>query len=115
MTGVEVGGVGLGTAILLLAMAVGAVVALSLFVAVVKGFLYICRPNEILIFAGRKHTLPDGSSTGYKAVRRGWAVRVPIAESVTRMDMRLFMGEVGVAIAGSKNGIPLDVKAIANR
>ena len=114
MTGVEVGGVGLGTAILFLALAIGAVVALSLFVAVVKGFLYICRPNEILIFSGRKHTLPDGSSTGYKVVRRGWAVRVPILETVNRMDMRLFMVEVGVTNAYSKNGIPLDVKAIAN-
>ena len=114
MTGVEVGGVGLGTAILLLAMAVGAVVALSLFVAVVKGFLYICRPNEILIFSGRKHTLPDGSSTGYKVVRRGWAIRIPILETVNRMDMRLFMVEVGVTNAYSKNGIPLDVSGEIN-
>ena len=114
MTGIEVGGVGLGTAILVLGAAIGVVVALSVFVAVVKGFLYICRPNEILIFAGRKHTLPDGSATGYKVVRRGWAVRIPILETVNRMDMRLFMAEVAVTNAYSKNGIPLDVKAIAN-
>ena len=94
MTGVEVGGVGLGTAILLLAMAVGAVVALSLFVAVVKGFLYICRPNEVLLFAGRKHRLPDGAEVGYKVVRRGWALRTPLLETISRMDMRLLMVEV---------------------
>src|SRR5262249_12036471 len=114
MTGIEVGGVGLGTAVLLLAVAIGAGGALSLFGAVGKGFLYICRPNEILIFSGRKHQLPDGSSTGYKVVRRGWAVRIPILETVNRMDMRLFMVEVGVTNAYSKTGIPLDVKAIAN-
>ena len=96
MTGAEIGGVSLGTAILLLGAAVGAVVALTFFVAIVKGFLYICRPNEILIFSGRKHTLPNGQSTGYKVVRRGWAVRIPILETVNRMDMRLFMVEVTV-------------------
>jgi len=114
MTGAEIGGVSLGTAIVLLAAAVGAVVALTFFVAIVKGFLYICRPNEILIFSGRKHTLPNGQSTGYKVVRRGWAVRIPILETVNRMDMRLFMVEVTVTNAYSKSGIPLDVKAIAN-
>ena len=62
MTGAEIGGVSLATAIVLLGAAVGAVVALTFFVAIVKGFLYICRPNEILIFSGRKHTLPSGSS-----------------------------------------------------
>src|SRR5712692_9700479 len=114
MTGAEIGGVGLGTAIFLLGAAIGTVFALTLLVAVVKGFLYICRPNEILIFSGRKHTLPDGSSTGYKVVRRGWGVRIPVLETVNRMDMRLFMVEVGVTNAYSKTGIPLDVKAIAN-
>src|SRR5712692_3071602 len=114
MTGAEIGGVGLGTAIFLLGAAIGTVFALTLLVAVVKGFLYICRPNEILIFSGRKHTLPDGSSTGYKVVRRGWGVRIPVLETVNRMDMRLFMVEVAVTNAYSKTGIPLDVKAIAN-
>ena len=114
MTGAEIGGVSLATAILLLGAAVGTVVALTFFVAIVKGFLYICRPNEILIFSGRKHTLPNGQSTGYKVVRRGWAVRIPILETVNRMDMRLFMVEVTVTNAYSKSGIPLDVKAIAN-
>src|SRR5713101_4633108 len=114
MTGAEIGGVGLGTAIFLLGAAIGTVVVLTFLVAVVKGFLYICRPNEILIFSGRKHTLPDGSSTGYKVVRRGWAIRIPVLETVNRMDMRLFMVEVAVTNAYSKTGIPLDVKAIAN-
>jgi len=114
MTGAEIGGVSLATAILLLGAAVGTVVALTLSVAIAKEPIYICRPNEILIFSGRKHTLPNGQSTGYKVVRRGWAVRIPILETVNRMDMRLFMVEVTVTNAYSKSGIPLDVKAIAN-
>src|SRR6185503_15777635 len=110
----EVGGINLGTAIFLLGASVGAVVLLGFIVAVVKGFLYICRPNEILIFSGRRHTLADGTSVGYKVVRQGWALRIPVLQSVSRMDMRLFMVEVAVGNAYSKGGIPLDVQAIAN-
>jgi flotillin len=105
---------GLGTAVLLLAAAVGAVVAVTVFIAILRQFLFICRPNEILLFSGRKHRLPDGSSVGYKVVRRGWAVRTPLVELVSRMDMRLFMVEVAVTNAYSKGGIPLAVQAIAN-
>jgi flotillin len=47
-------------------------------------------------------------------VRRGWAVRLPLLQTVSRMDMRLFMVEVTVANAYSKAGIPLTVQAIAN-
>jgi flotillin len=111
MMGIDLG---LGTAVLLLAAAVGAVVAVAVFIAILRQFLFICRPNEILLFSGRKHRLPDGSSVGYKVVRRGWAVRTPLVEMVSRMDMRLFMVEVAVTNAYSKGGIPLAVQAIAN-
>ena len=113
-TGYEVGGVDLGTAVMLLAAAVGFVIVLAVGIAIIRSFLYICRPNEIIIFAGRRHTLADGSSVGYKIVRHGWAVRIPVLETVSRMDMRLIMVEVEVANAYSRNGIPLDVQAIAN-
>src|SRR6185503_10059100 len=70
--------------------------------------------SEILIFAGRKHRLPDGTEVGYRVVRRGWAIRLPLLQTISRMDMRLFMVEVSVANAYSKAGIPLTVHAIAN-
>jgi flotillin len=95
-------------------LAVVAVVLSAVFVAVLRRFLFICRPHEILIFAGRKHTLDGGVSVGYKVVRRGWAVRTPLLETVSTMDMRLFMVEVSVSNAYSKGGIPLTVHAIAN-
>ena len=98
----------------MLATAVGTVVAIAVVIAILRQFLFICRPNEILLFSGRKHRLPDGSSVGYKVVRRGWAVRTPLVEMVSRMDMRLFMVEVAVTNAYSKGGIPLVVQAIAN-
>ena len=110
----EIGGVSLATAVTLLFLAVGSVIALTVFIAIVRQFLYICRPNEVLLFAGRKHRLPDGAEVGYKVVRRGWALRTPLLETISRMDMRLLMVEVAVSNAYSKGGIPLSVHAIAN-
>jgi flotillin len=111
---IEIGGVSLATAVFALFVAVGSVIGLTLFIAIVRQFLYICRPNEVLLFAGRKHRLPDGAEVGYKVVRRGWALRTPLLETISRMDMRLFMVEVSVSNAYSKGGIPLSVHAIAN-
>jgi flotillin len=111
---IEIGGVSLATAVSLLFLALGSVIALTLFIAIVRQFLYICRPNEVLLFAGRKHRLPDGAEVGYKVVRRGWALRTPLLETISRMDMRLLMVEVAVSNAYSKGGIPLSVHAIAN-
>src|SRR5262245_52638044 len=110
----DLGGVDLNTAVGLICAAMGTVVGLTVFLAIVRGLLYICRPNEALIFSGRKHRLPDGTEVGYRVVRRGWALRVPMLQTVSRMDMRLFMVEVSVNNAYSKGGIPLTLAAIAN-
>jgi flotillin len=111
---IEVGGVALGTAVSVLCMAAAALVLMAVALSIVRRLLFICRPNEILIFSGRKHKLPDGTVVGYKVVRRGWAIRLPLLQTISRMDMRLFMVEVSVANAYSKGGIPLTVHAIAN-
>src|SRR5262245_50811983 len=99
---------------LALVLSGGAVVLGSVLIAILRRFIYICRPNEIVIFSGRKHRLPDGSVAGYKVLRRGWGLRMPLLETVASMDMRLFMVEVHVQNAYSKGGIPLAVDAIAN-
>jgi flotillin len=104
----------LKTAVGLICSAFAAVVAITVLMSIVRGLIYICRPSEILIFAGRKHRLPDGTEVGYRVVRRGWAIRLPLLQTVSRMDMRLFMVEVTVTNAYSKAGIPLAVQAIAN-
>jgi flotillin len=96
-SGIQVGGVDIGTAVTLLAVAVAAVIAAAIFVAVLRQFLYICRPNEILIYAGRKHQLPDGFDGRLQGGAHGWAVRTPLLETVSRRwTMRLFMVEVAV-------------------
>ena len=104
----------LDTAIIVLVSAVAIVAIFGLFLLVLRGFLFVCRPNEILVFSGRKHVLPDGTTSGYKILHGGRGFRMPFLESVSRMDMRLFAVEVVVHNAYSRGGIPLTVQAIAN-
>jgi flotillin len=93
---------------------VAVVLALLVFTFIMSRFLFVCAPSEILIFSGRKHRLPDGSLVGFKVIHGGRGFRIPLLESVSRMDVRLFGVEVGVQNAFSKGGIPLTVHAIAN-
>ena len=84
-------------------------------VAMAKQFLYVCRPNEVLIFSGRKHTLPDGTAVGYRMLTKGgFGWRIPMLEKVDRMDLNTMPIDVNVGNAYSKGGIPLTAHAIAN-
>lgn len=91
----------------------GGGLALIILVVVATRFLYICRPNEILIFSGRKHRNPDGSDSGYRVIFGGRAWRTPLIEQVMRMDMRAIPIDVQVQGAYTRVGIALKVKAIA--
>lgn len=93
---------------------IGVVVGFVLLIVIIKRFLFICGPQEILVFSGRAERLPDGSTSNYKIIHGGRGFRRPFVESVNRMDMRLFPVEVVVQNAYSKGGIPLTVRAIAN-
>lgn len=93
--------------------------ALAVFVlaviALVRSMLKIARPNEALVFSGKKSTLADGSKHGYKVVTQGnRAFRIPILERVDRMDMRLLPIDIVVQNAYSAGNIPLQIHAIAN-
>ncbi len=92
----------------------GVIVGFLILVGIIRRFLFICGPNEILVFSGRAHKLPDGSTSNYKIVQGGRGFRMPFLEVVRRMDMRLFPVEVMVQNAYSAGGIPLTVRAIAN-
>src|SRR5690606_11969950 len=95
--------------VFVLSASVGVIIALLVLLALLKSFLFVCRPNEILIFSGRRHRLPDGSTSGYKILHGGRGFRVPFLERVDRLDMRLFPVEVAVHNAYSEGGIPLSV------
>ena len=87
--------------------------ALLVLIALLTRFLYVCRPSEILIFSGRKHRLADGTVVGSRVVFGGRSWRVPLIETVQRMQMLSMPIDVQVQGAYTKVGIPLKVRAIA--
>jgi flotillin len=84
------------------------------FVLFVKSFLKIGRPNELLIFSGRKHRMPDGSEVGWRFIAGGRAIRWPIIERVDRMDLRIMPIDIHIRGAYAKGNIPVNVDAVAN-
>ena len=52
------------------------------FVLLLKKLYYICQPSEALIFAGLKRTTGAGQTVGYRTVRGGSALRIPLLEEV---------------------------------
>lgn len=97
----------------LLCLGAGGAIALLVGVAVVRSFLYICRPNQVLIFSGSKQRMSDGSELGYRVVFGGRAWR-GLFERVDGMSLETFPLDLRVVNAYSKGGIPLTVEAIAN-
>jgi flotillin len=91
-----------------------AVVFLLVLSAVIKRLLYICQPNEVLVFSGGQRAISDGRQVGYRIIKGGRAVRIPLLETVDRMDLTNMPIEVSVKSAYSKGGIPLNVHGIAN-
>lgn len=95
-------------------IALAALIGVLLLLGFLKTLLYICPPNEVLIFSGRKHRLEDGTVRGFRVVPGGRGWRVPIIEKVDRMSLTVQEVPIAIRNAYSKGGIPLNVDAIAN-
>ena len=101
---------------LILVGAVGIVVAFIVIAMIVSRIIYICPPNEVLIFSGghRKLGADETRVIGYRVVQGGRGIRIPLIEVVDRMDLTNMMIELRVQGAYSKGGIPLNVQGVAN-
>jgi flotillin len=99
-----------------LCLGTGGGIALLAGLLVAKQFLYVARPNEVLVVAGRQGAkqITDEKRGSYQAVFHGRIWRKPFIEQVDRMDLSNIPIEVQVVNAYSKGGIPLKVHAVAN-
>lgn len=107
----------MGAAALILAiLAVIGVVMVAAIIAAISlagNLLYICEPNEVLIFSGRRRKAPQGI-VGYRIIKGGRAWRTPLIEKVDRLDLTNMVIDVQVTNAYSLGGIPLNVQGVAN-
>jgi flotillin len=98
-----------------LCMGGGVGAGLLMLFGVFKKFLWIGRPNEILVFSGRTKKLADGTELGYREVLGGgWAWQMPFMEKVERMSLITMPIDITTSNAYSKGEIPLNVHAVAN-
>ena len=88
-------------------------VALVAIVILVKKMLFICQPNEVLIFSGA-HRRVGTRKVGFKVIRGGRKLKLPLIEVVDRMDLTNMAINVAVTGAFSNGGIPLNVEGVAN-
>ena len=105
--------------------AFGAAAGVLVLLSLAQRFLYLCKPNEILIFTGRRRADGGGSlvimgrGTAQAAHRgiasgKGRAWRIPIIERVDKMDVSTISTDIVVQNAYSAGNIPLRIHAIAN-
>ncbi|MEC7984078.1 MAG: SPFH domain-containing protein [Myxococcota bacterium] len=98
---------------------IGVVVLVSVFAIfagalVAKNLVYVCGPNEVLIFSGGRRSDQGGKTRGYRLIKGGRGMRVPLLEVVDRLDLTNMIIDVAVSNAYAKGGIPLNVSGVAN-
>jgi flotillin len=98
---------------IVLVLALTAVVVVGFVFYTLKNLLLVSAPSEALILSGGTHAI-QGKIVGYRSVRGGRAVRLPLLESLDRMDLSNIPMEIAVKGAFSKGGIPLNVQGIAH-
>ena len=101
----------------LLSLLVVLVVVVAVFgvagMLIARNLIYICGPNEALVFSGSTVQSAKGPR-GYRIIKGGRGFRVPLFETVDKMDLTNMIIEVAVSNAYSKGGIPLAVHGVAN-
>lgn len=80
---------------------------------ILKNFLIIGRPNELLVFSGRGHRLTDGTKVGWRYIAGGRSIRIPLLERVDKMDLTTMPIDIKIRGAYAKGNIPVNVDAIA--
>jgi flotillin len=81
---------------------------------VIKSLIIIVPPSKVAIISGRDRALEGGRTVGYRVIRGGRTIRLPLVERVDYMDLNTIAIEVSVTNAYSKGAIPLDVQGVAN-
>lgn len=91
-------------------------VVLSLFIA---GWLFArnyikVSPNAVAVFSGRRRKLADGRFVGYRMVKGGAALRIPLLEKVEYLSLNVMTIPLEIKRAYTLKGVPVSVKAVAN-
>ena len=95
-------------------IAIGVLAILIILLIFIKANLRICHPNEILVFSGKRKTLKDGTVVGFRYIKGGRSLKIPIIESVTRLPLNTIPIELELSGALTNGIIPVNIQAMAN-
>ena len=90
------------------------VIAFSAIIIFIKSNIVLCQPNELVVLAGRKRKLADGTKIGYRVLRGGRGFKRPMLESVARMSLNTIPIELTLARAMCSGMIPVSVEGRAS-
>jgi flotillin len=90
-----------------------AAAGLGLLLGTIRVLAPNCRPDRILVIAGRGPRRRQGQALGYRVVHGGRALVIPWLEQCRWMDVRCRPVPIRVEKAYALGGTPIDVDAIA--
>ena len=92
------------------------VVVLALFIGgwlLARNYIKVS-PNSVAVLSGRKRKLADGRLVGYRMVKGGAALRIPLLEKVEYLSLNVMTIPLEIKRAYTLKGVPVSVKAVAN-
>ena len=95
--------------VLVLVMLIAMFIAIGLFS---RNYIKV-PPNLVAVLSGRKRKLSDGKVVGYRMVRGGAALRIPLLEKVDYLSLNVFTIPLEIKRAYTVQGVPVSVKAVA--
>ena len=96
-----------------IAIGLGAL-AVLLILVFIKANMVICQPNEVVVLAGRKRKLADGSVAGYRVIRGGRGFKWPLIESVKRLPLTTRTVDIHLSKVLCAGMIPVSIEGRAN-
>lgn len=93
---------------------IGVVLALLMAMWLIGRNYIKVSPNTVAVLSGRKRKLPDGRVVGYRMVKGGAALRIPVLEKVEYLSLNVMTIPLEIRRAYTVKGVPVSVKAVAN-
>jgi flotillin len=84
-----------------------------LLIIFVKTNIILCQPNELVVIAGRRRKLADGSVIGYRVLRGGRGFKWPLMESVARLPLTSLPVELHIVKVMCQGMVPVTIAAKA--
>jgi len=103
----------LGFSLIPVLLLLTAIAVLVVVMTAVRNYIKV-PPNKVAVFYGRRRRTADGSMVGFRLVTGGAALKWPILESVSYLDLTIFPIDLDVRDVPNKDGVLVSVQAVAN-